>query len=160
MVPNTPRDCLKPSVHCPASFQPGSFVPFSFHRHSRLGTLCEAFNLFMFSFQRRSRLGALCEVFSPFMFSFQRRSRLGALCEVFNHVPLCLSMVGAATSIIFVATEVCLPRQNFCRDKIFLLRHNVCRDKHTFAATKDMFYRDKHVFVMTKSKLVATKLCL
>ena len=43
----------------------------------------------------------------------------------------------------FVATKVCLSRQNFSRDKThLLLRHNfivLSRDKHTFVATKDVF---------------------
>ena len=30
-----------------------------------------------------------------------------------------LSLAGDSTSIIFVATKVCLPRQNLCRDKYF-----------------------------------------
>ena len=36
-----------------------------------------------------------------------------------------LSLAGAATSIIFVATNTCLSRQNY-----------VCRDKHIFVETK------------------------
>ena len=51
-----------------------------------------------------------------------------------------------ATKKSFVATKVCLPRQNFCRDK------KICRDK-TFVATN--ICRDKHVFVATKMMLVA-----
>ena len=31
------------------------------------------------------------------------------------------SLVGAATSIIFVVTNTCLPRQNFCRDKMMFV---------------------------------------
>ena len=42
---------------------------------------------------------------------------------------------------VFVATNTCLSRQTFYRDK------------HTSVATKDVFCRDKHV-------IVATKLCL
>ena len=81
-----------------------------------------------------------------------------------------LSVAGDATSIIFVATNRCLSRQNtsfatkiclsrqtgVCQDKTRLLRQKyVCRDKHTFVATKDLFCRDKHVFVATKLILVA-----
>ena len=58
-----------------------------------------------------------------------------------------LSLAGAATIIIsvaclsrqntsFVATKVCLSRQNHvCRDKRFVVT-NICRDKHVFVATK------------------------
>ena len=42
-----------------------------------------------------------------------------------------------------VSTKICLLRQNFC---CILF----CRDKHTFVATKGVFYRDKQVFVTTK----------
>ena len=59
-----------------------------------------------------------------------------------------LSLAGAAMSIIFVATKVCLPRQKY-----------VCCDKHTFVATKDMFYHDKHVFVATKMILAVAPTC-
>ena len=55
------------------------------------------------------------------------------------YIACLVSLAGAATSIIFVATKVCLPRQNFCCDKI------VCRDK-TFDATNC----DKIMFVATK----------
>ena len=104
-----------------------------------------------------------------------------------------LSLAGTATNIIFccdkkfchvfsrqntsfVATKVCLPRQNFCcdkiisvatnttelfvetnicrdkHDKIMFVETNICRDKHSFVVTKDVFCvcRDKHVFVATK----------
>ena len=47
-------------------------------------------------------------------------------------------MAEAGRSIIFVATNT------------FLSRQNVCPDKHTFVATKDVFCRNKHVFVATK----------
>ena len=72
-----------------------------------------------------------------------------------------LSLAGAATSIVFVATKVCLSRRNFCRDKTFVAtytclsrpkRPRFCRDNHTFDATKDVFDRDKHVFVATSTK--------
>ena len=56
----------------------------------------------------------------------------------------------------FVATKVCLPRENFCRNKIMFVTTSigVCRDKHTFDATKD-FCCDKHMFVATKAILLA-----
>ena len=68
-----------------------------------------------------------------------------------------VSLAGAAKSIIFVATEVCLSRQNYvCRDKImfvatklclsvskkYLPRLRFCRNKHTF-------FRGKHVSLAT-----------
>ena len=43
----------------------------------------------------------------------------------------------------FVATKVCLPRRNLCRDKIMFVAF----------ATKDVFCSDKHVFVVTKVSL-------
>ena len=92
-----------------------------------------------------------------------------------------LSLAGAATSIIFVATNTRLPRQTFCRDKIFSSRQNICRDKYlslqtqtfcrgkSFVATSILLSRQKTCFVATKMILVAyllwhtfvaTKLCL
>ena len=52
----------------------------------------------------------------------------------------------------FVATKVCLLRQNFCRDKIvFVVTKYFCCDKTMFVATKyfccDKTCRDKHTFV-------------
>ena len=86
-----------------------------------------------------------------------------------------LSLAGAATSIIFVATNMCLPRQSssfaaikvclsrqnyVCRDKrllrskrVFFSLQNLCLDKHTFVATKGVFCRDKHVLVESKLSL-------
>ena len=66
-----------------------------------------------------------------------------------------LSLAGAATSIIFVATNVllCLSRQN-C-----LSREKLCLDKHTFIATKDVFCHDKHMFVVTNVCLSRQKFC-
>ena len=77
-----------------------------------------------------------------------------------------LSLAGATTSIIFVATKHVL-----CRDKSMLAatkplwRQNsclswqkFCRDKHTFVATKDFFVATKDFFVATK--LVSTKMIL
>ena len=40
-----------------------------------------------------------------------------------------ISLAGAAASIIFVTTKVCLPRQNFCCDKMFV-------SANVFVATK------------------------
>ena len=49
-----------------------------------------------------------------------------------------LSLAGAATSIISVATKR-LSRQIFVNKKL-------CRDEHISVATKDVFCRDKHAF--------------
>ena len=72
-----------------------------------------------------------------------------------------LSLAGAATSIIFVATNTFVATKDdktfittntcFCRDKhnfvatnIILSQQKFGRDKHAFVATKDVFCRDKH----------------
>ena len=56
-----------------------------------------------------------------------------------------LSLAGAATSIIFVATKVCLSRQTFfCPEKLLSGRTYFCCDKTVFCS-------DKHVFVAKKS---------
>ena len=81
---------------------------------------------------------------------------------------LFLSLAGVATSIIFVATKVLsrqtrlLSRQKYkknCRKYVAtntcLWRQKFCRDKHAFVATKDVLCRDKHVFVATKMIFVA-----
>ena len=88
-----------------------------------------------------------------------------------------VSLAGAATSIIFVATKVlstfvatntCLSQQKYaCRDKIMFVQTNIllsrqayfCGDKHVFVAknicrditfvTTKIFCRDKHNFVAT-----------
>ena len=72
-----------------------------------------------------------------------------------------VNKAGAATSIkiMFVAANKCfsqknLSRQIFVATNIFLLRQNFCRDKHTFVATKDVFFQ-KTCFVATKIILVA-----
>ena len=88
-----------------------------------------------------------------------------------------VSVSGAATSIIFVATKV-LSRQStsFIATKLGLSRQNVlsrrtfvatkqrfCLDKHTFVATKDVVCRGKHVFVATKvchdKSFIVTNIC-
>ena len=67
-----------------------------------------------------------------------------------------LSLAGAVTSIIFVATKVLSGPTRVCRDKIMFIatklsclswQNYVCRDKR-FVATK-IFCRDKHNFVAT-----------
>ena len=56
-----------------------------------------------------------------------------------------VSLAGAATSIIFVATDTCF----------VATKHVFCRDERMHAATKTkyVFCRDKHVFVATKESL-------
>ena len=57
-----------------------------------------------------------------------------------------LSLAETATSIIFVATKV-LSRQIFVATNITLSRQKFCRDKHTFVATKHVFCRNKSMLV-------------
>jgi len=64
-----------------------------------------------------------------------------------------VSSVGAATSILFVMTNV-LSWQT-C-DKFVATKHIFCCGKHTFVTTKDMFCHNKHMFVTTKVIPVAS----
>ena len=57
-----------------------------------------------------------------------------------------VSLAGAATTIIFVATKVCLQRQNVCRDNNKKVAINTC-------LSRQMFCRDKHTFVPIKVSL-------
>ena len=88
-----------------------------------------------------------------------------------------LSLAGAATSIIFVATK-----HVFCHDKSMLVatklvaRQNFCRDKHIFVVTKHLsrqtfvatniilsrqkFCHYKLTFVTTNTSFVAIEVCL
>ena len=94
-----------------------------------------------------------------------------------------LSLAGAAISIIFVATKVlslqntsfvatkvCLPPQNVCRDKIMFVatKHlscqifvatNTCLSRQMFCRTSILLSRQKKVFCRNNSKFmfVATK---
>ena len=77
-------------------------------------------------------------------------------------------LAGAAISIIFLATNACLSRQNtsfvvtkvcLVATKLCLSRQKFCRDKHTFVATKDVFCR-KIMFVATNKTFVATKMII
>ena len=81
-----------------------------------------------------------------------------------------ISLAGAATSIIFVVTNMylCLSWQNtsFVMTKVCLPRQNVCHDKIMFVGTK-VLLRQKtcYVFVVTKISLsgqnyVVTEICL
>ena len=85
----------------------------------------------------------------------------GSLCG-------CVSQAGAATSIIFVTTEV-LPAAstifvmtNICHDKSKLVTTKLFRNKLTFVVTKHIF--GKHVFVTTNiccdKSFVMTKIIL
>ena len=68
----------------------------------------------------------------------------------YHHHCHALSLAGAATSIIFVATKFLrLSQQNTSSvaTKVLSRQNYVCRDKHTFVATKDVFCCDNHVFV-------------
>ena len=129
----------------------------------------------------RSGIGMLSSVYS----SRSRNLCWGKLQALVYVLPesddRSLSLVGAATSIIFVATEVivatklivaintCLSRQNFvccrqqfaCRDttfvakkKLFVAKKYFCREK-AFVLTK--FCRDKHNFVSTKDAFFSRK---
>ena len=89
-----------------------------------------------------------------------------------------LSLAGAATNIIFVATKVLSRQTRVCVHKKyaftnFLTRQKFCRDKHNFVAAKlaatnkllsrqktCFFPRDKHTFVATKIYFVAINTCL
>ena len=87
-----------------------------------------------------------------------------------------LSLVGAATSIIFVVAEVLSQQTRVCHDKTPVLSQQkyACWDKtsvatkifcHTFVTTKDVFHHDKHAFVATYSvcsdqTFVVTKMIL
>ena len=73
-------------------------------------------------------------------------------------------MAGAATSIIFVATNKLSRQVRVYRDQKSLLSRKkyACRDKIMFVATKEMFCHDKHVFVkhvFVATKLVTTNIC-
>ena len=64
-----------------------------------------------------------------------------------------VSLLGAVTTIIFVATKVLSQQSHFPnkhRTKLWLSRQTFCRNKHTIVATKDMFCRDERVFVAAK----------
>ena len=92
-----------------------------------------------------------------------------------------LSLVGAASSIVFVVTKhvfchnksmlvvtkvlsqikIRLLRQNFCvTTNIILSQQKFCYDKHTFVAPKDMFCCDKLVFAVTKVSFMKSILLL
>ena len=86
------------------------------------------------------------------------------------HTDWPISLAGAATSIIFVATKirVCRDKHNFvatkplseqaylCRDKHVLVATNICGGKHTFVATEKRVLSRKTGVCGDKHLLVAT----
>ena len=73
-----------------------------------------------------------------------------------------VSLVGTATSIIFVMTKhiFCHDRSMFVMTKhAFVMTNTIlsCRGKHNFVVTKDVFCCDKHMFIMTKVLLSRLK---
>ena len=71
-----------------------------------------------------------------------------------------VSLAGAAISIIFVATNVILLRQNFCRGKLTFVATNTCLSRQntsTFVAIKDVFCHVKYVFVATNTCLFLSR---
>ena len=64
-----------------------------------------------------------------------------------------MSLTGAATGTIFVATKIYLSQQNVCRDKIMFIATNICRKKHNSVATSKLLSRQN--FVAIKMILVA-----
>ena len=67
-----------------------------------------------------------------------------------------LKLLSRQTYLSFVATSLLLSRQNTCLlRQIFVATKIFCCDKNNFVATRDGFCRDKHVFVTTKRILVA-----
>ena len=62
------------------------------------------------------------------------------------------SLVGAAASIIFVATKVLLRQNVYCdKQKTILSQQKFRRGKHASVVTKDAFCHDKRVFVATNT---------
>ena len=72
-----------------------------------------------------------------------------------------VSLVGPATSIIFVATNVCLSRQKLCHDKHIFVAINICDDKHNFVATnKNLSFVTTKVCLAWQKLYASTKVCL
>ena len=97
--------------------------------------------------------------------------------EADSHICRCystnnnLSLAGAATSIIFVATnrsfvatKVCFSRQNFCHDKImYVATNHLSRQISNICLSRQAYFcRDKRRVSLDKSMLVfvAIKVCL
>ena len=82
-----------------------------------------------------------------------RDKSMFAATERLSRQKLCLSRqnIFVATKLlscqIFVATNTCLSRQMFCRDK------------HTFVATKDVFCRNKSKFMFVATKVLSRQAC-
>ena len=78
----------------------------------------------------------------------------------------CRSLAGAATSIICVVTNVlcclcvcvcvcvCDKSMHVATKKLPRQTQKFCRGKHTFLATKDVFYRGKYVFLFVATKMI------
>ena len=68
----------------------------------------------------------------------------------------CNAGTEAAASIIFVATKVCLSRQNFCRDKVMFVTKNICRHKRrVLSRQKTCFFATKLILVAAPAKVVS-----
>ena len=78
---------------------------------------------------------------------------------------LMLSLAGAATSIICVATKqvFCRNRRNFVATKVtYFVATNICTNKRNFVETNVLsryavFVATKHVFCLDKNMLVASR---
>ena len=56
----------------------------------------------------------------------------------------------------FVATKVCLPCQNFCRDKImFVATKYFCHNKSSTCLSQQKFCHDKHTFCCDKKRVLS-----
>ena len=91
---------------------------------------------------------------------FDGQERIPTDCRTFSCT---LSLAGAATSIIFVATKHVFHRNKTkkqkyaCRDKTFVvLSQHVCRDK-SFVATSMLLSQQKTCFVTTNTSLSQQK---
>ena len=103
---------------------------------------------------------------------FAWQTRVQQICVCCDKGHLLSRQKYACCDKTFVATKLCLSRQNichvcrdkhtFCHDKRGFVTTNTCLswqkfccDKHTFVTTKLVFCCNKHVFVMTKIILEA-----
>ena len=69
-------------------------------------------------------------------------------CLESSHEPDSITSGSCHKYQFFLATKVCLPRQNFCRDKIILVAPNTCSSQQitSFVATKVCMSRQTRVF--------------
>ena len=83
-----------------------------------------------------------------------------------NSMNSLLSISGGSCHKYHFCRDTCLSRQNtsFVATKVCLSRQNFCRNKHIFVATKllsrQKYCHDKLTFVTTNTSFVATKVCL